>query len=179
MTKRSTEHVGRAGDEFGWLQRVSTISWEAAIRPSDGTSTNKEVIPQILTYNPANIHVKNILTKNFELLKSDPETMEIFRSSRVLDAYRRDSNLKDSLVHINPQSSMNTGDDSNGTFPSLQRVSTISWEAVIWQSDGASTNKEVIPLILTYNPTNIHGQEHTNQKLWITQIWSWNHGNLP
>ena len=43
--------------------------------------------------------------------------MEIFRSSRVLGAYRRNSNLKDSLVHSNLQSSMNTGDDSNGTFP--------------------------------------------------------------
>ena len=55
--------------------------------------------------------------KNFELLKSDPETMQIFRSSRVLGAYRRDSNLKDYLVHSNLQSSMNTGGDSNGIFP--------------------------------------------------------------
>ena len=83
------------------LQRVSTISQEAAIRPSDGVSTKEEVIPLILTYNPTNSHVKNIPTKNFELLKSDPETMEIFRSSRVLGAYRRDFNLKDSLVHSN------------------------------------------------------------------------------
>ena len=99
------------------LQRVSTISREAAIRQSDGAGTNKEVIPLILTYNSTNIHIKTILTKNFELFKSDPETMEIFRSSRVLGAYRRDSNLKDSLVHSNLQFSMNSGGDSNGTFP--------------------------------------------------------------
>ena len=77
----------------------------------------KKVIPLILTYNPTNSHLKNILTKSFELLKSNPETMEIFRSSRVLGTYRRDSNLKDSFVHSNLQSSINTGDDSNGTFP--------------------------------------------------------------
>ena len=99
------------------LQRFSTISREAAIRQSNGAGINKAVIPLILTYSPTNSHVKNILTKNFELLKSDPETMEIFRSLQVLGAYCRDSNLKDSLVPSNVQSSMNTGDDSNETFP--------------------------------------------------------------
>ena len=50
----------------------------------------------------------------------------------------------------------------------LQRDSTISREAAIRQSDGASTNKEVIFLIVTYNSTNIHVcQEHSNQNLWI------------
>ena len=76
------------------LQHVCTISQEAATWPSDGASTNKEVIPLILTFNPTNIHAKNILTKNFELLKSDPQTMEIFCSSRGLGVYPRNSNLK-------------------------------------------------------------------------------------
>ena len=35
--------------------------------------------------------------------------MEIFRSSRVLGAYRRDYNLEDSLVQSSFQSSMNAG----------------------------------------------------------------------
>ena len=70
---------------------------------NDGQS-NREVIPLILTYNPINHHVKNILSRNFDLLKSDPETKELFDNSRVLGAYRRDTNLRDSLVSSNLQS---------------------------------------------------------------------------
>ena len=48
------------------LQRVSTISRESAIKQSNSTGINRKVAPLILTYNSANIHGKNILTKNFE-----------------------------------------------------------------------------------------------------------------
>ncbi|KAL9976615.1 hypothetical protein ACROYT_G013937 [Oculina patagonica] len=46
-----------------------------------------------------------------------PETKELFDNSRVLGAYRRDTNLRDSLVRSSLQSGANTGDEPHGTFP--------------------------------------------------------------
>ena len=86
------------------LQHVDTIPRDTALRPPNHGQSNREVIPLILTYNPINHHVKNILSRNFDLLKSDPETKELFDNSRVLGAYRRDTNLRDSLVSSNLQS---------------------------------------------------------------------------
>ena len=70
--------------------------------------------------------MKKILSENFFLLiKSDPETNEIFNDSRVLSAYRRDTNLGDSLLSGRLQSGVNTEDEPNGTFPCYrQRCST-------------------------------------------------------
>ena len=76
----------------------------------------KRIIPLILTFNPINRRVKKILSTNFELLRSDPETKKIFDNLRVLGAFRRDTNLKDSLVRSNFQTGVNTEDDSFGTF---------------------------------------------------------------
>ena len=69
------------------LQRVNAISREAAMRPPENDS-NKRIIPLILTFNPINRRVKKILSTNFELLRSDPETKEIFNNLRVLSASR-------------------------------------------------------------------------------------------
>ena len=60
-------------------------------------------IPLVLTYHPTNALVKNIMTRNFQLLRDDPDTRDIYHQVRVLFAYRRDKNLRDSLVrsHLN------------------------------------------------------------------------------
>ena len=95
-----------------WLESLAFVdqsSRRAAIRPADGASTNKEVIPLILTYNPTNSHVKNILTKYFEL--------HLQISSRVLGAYRRDSNLRLLGPQLSSVQYEYGGGDSNGTFP--------------------------------------------------------------
>ena len=63
------------------LQHVHTIPRDTALRPPNDGQSNKEVIPLILTYNPINHHVKNILSRNFDLLKSDSETKELFDNS--------------------------------------------------------------------------------------------------
>ncbi|KAL9953630.1 hypothetical protein ACROYT_G041077 [Oculina patagonica] len=99
------------------LQRVNSIFRETALRPSNDGQSNEQVIALVLTYNPINRHIKNILSKNFALLKSDPETNELLDNSRVLGAYRRDTNLRDSLVRSSLQSGANTGDEPHGTFP--------------------------------------------------------------
>ena len=57
----------------------------------------------MLTYHPTNALVKNIMTRNFHLLRDYPDTGDMYRPLRVLCAYRRDTNLRDSLVrsHLN------------------------------------------------------------------------------
>ena len=60
--------------DLALLTRQYYLPRDSNTRQSYGASTNKEVVSLILTYNPTNIHVKNTLTKNFELLKSDSET---------------------------------------------------------------------------------------------------------
>ena len=99
------------------LRRVNNISRETAMRPSDDADSNKKVIPLILTFNSINCRVKKILSNNFTLLQSDPETRDVFKDFRVLGAFRRDTNLKDSLVRSSLQTTASTEDDLTGTFP--------------------------------------------------------------
>ena len=91
------------------LSRVNAILREAAIQPPDGAESNKKVIPLILAFNSINCRVKKILTNNFSLLQSDPETSGIFNNLRVPGAFRRDTNLKDSLVHSSLKTNVNKG----------------------------------------------------------------------
>ena len=95
-----------------FLEPFHTLTLSPEIQRYDHLTTDnptEKVIPLILTYNPINHHVKNILSRNFDLLKSDPETKELFGNSRVLGAYRRDTNLRDSLVSSNLKSGANPG----------------------------------------------------------------------
>ena len=56
------------------------------------------------------------MTRNFHLLRDDPDTRDIYEPARVLCAYRRDTNLRDSLVrsHLN---NVSASDEDRGTFP--------------------------------------------------------------
>ena len=56
------------------------------------------------------------MTRNFALLKSDPDTKDIFQPVRILCAYRRDNNLRDILVKSSLQTTGPT-DGESGTFP--------------------------------------------------------------
>ena len=47
----------------------------------------------------------------------DPETKDVFKDLRVLGAFRRDTNLKASLVRSSLQTNASAGDDLTGTVP--------------------------------------------------------------
>ena len=72
-------------------------------------------IPLVLTYHPTNTLVKSILTRNLRLLRNDPDTTAIFQTLHILSAYRRDSNLRDSLVRSTLHDTT-VADDDRGTF---------------------------------------------------------------
>ena len=59
------------------LQHVDSIPRDTALPPPNDGQSNRDLIPLILTYKPINHHVKNILSRNVDLLKSDPETKEL------------------------------------------------------------------------------------------------------
>ena len=52
----------------------------------------------VLTHRPQNAQVRDIMTRKFALLKSDPDTKNIFQSVCILCAYRRNNNLRGTLV---------------------------------------------------------------------------------
>ena len=63
-------------------QRVSTMDRNEALRPSSNSSDNDNRIPLVITYHPSNIPIRNIIVKNFELLRKHESTKaHLHRSS--------------------------------------------------------------------------------------------------
>ena len=77
--------------------RVAVTPREAIISEPVDVVVYQPTIPLVLTYHPTNTLVKSILTRNLHLLPNDQDTTAIFQPLRILSAYRRDSNLRDSL----------------------------------------------------------------------------------
>ena len=63
------------------------------------TSQNDETdrIPFTLTQHPQNLAIKNVILKNFKILRNDPETKHIF-SLPPLISFKRDKNIGNFLV---------------------------------------------------------------------------------
>ena len=97
-------------------ERVSAIPRDAIISERSGVPDAQPIIPLVLTYHPTNALVKNIMTRNFHLLRDDPDNGDIYRPLRVLRAYRRDTNLRDSLVRSHLNDTTASVEDI-GTFP--------------------------------------------------------------
>ena len=98
------------------LNRVAVAQREAIISEPVDAVVAQPTIPLVLTYHPNNTLVKSILTSNLHLLRNDPDITAIFQPLRILSAYRRDGNLRDSLVR-STLNSTTVVDDDRGTFP--------------------------------------------------------------
>ena len=100
----------------GARDRVLITPREDLIQEQVDASEQQTTLPLVLTFHPQNKLVKNIITRNFHLLRDDRDTGAIFRPLRILCACRRDTNLRDSLV----RSSFNDATAASvdrGTFP--------------------------------------------------------------
>ena len=99
------------------LERARSIPRSNALNSqhSDVASTNSDRPVLAITYHPHNIPVKNIIMRNFHILQSDTELKELF-PARPLVAYRRDTNLRDLLVHSRLLSS-SANNSTPGTHP--------------------------------------------------------------
>ena len=94
------------------LDKVNNLSQDDALLPVD-KNQSKNRIPFTLTYHPLNNRIKNIIYNNFQLLSNDSKTKQIFNAPPLM-AFRRDKNIRDSLVRTNLRSS-----DSPGTLPCM------------------------------------------------------------
>ena len=56
-------------------QRTQEIDRETALQTSQNEETNR--IPFTLTYHPQNLAIKNVILKNFKILRDDPKTKHI------------------------------------------------------------------------------------------------------
>jgi hypothetical protein len=75
--------------------------------------TGKNKIPLVLlTYRPFNFKVRDVIWKNFHILKNDPETSSIF-SNNHLDSFRKAKNIRETLAHNSPSQDSSS---QNGTF---------------------------------------------------------------
>ena len=85
------------------LQAIRRLDRAGVLNSHNPSNQRSERIPLVLTYHPLNERIKRILLRNFNILSSDPETRAVFPQPPLV-AYRRDSNLRDILVHTSDKS---------------------------------------------------------------------------
>ena len=88
---------------------------DTAFSKTSQTLTNPEnnQIPLVLTFHPFNFKIRDIIRKNFYILKNDPETSSIF-SNNPLVSFRHSKNIRETLVHSNLHQESSP---LSGTFP--------------------------------------------------------------
>ena len=69
--------------------------------------------PLVLTFHPFNFKVRDVIRKNFHILKNDPETSSIF-SNNPLVSFRHSKNIRETLVHSSLPQELSL---PCGTFP--------------------------------------------------------------
>ena len=91
--------------------RADSVSRESLLVQNVRTKEKEDRIVFPITYHPRNLEVINTIKNNYSKLANDDEVGDLF-TSQPLIAYRRDTNIKDLLVHARVK---DTGD--KGTKP--------------------------------------------------------------
>ena len=100
--------LGGEGNEAPTKSRAEILKSDAA------NNIAKDRVPFVTTFQPSNLAVEKIISRNFQILREDSRTSKIFNKP-PLNAFRRAKNLKDLLVRNSlPQ---NLPHQSPGTFP--------------------------------------------------------------
>jgi hypothetical protein len=101
---------------------LDTAFSKASQIPRSGTLTDhvcnvtgNNIIPLVLNYHPFNFKVRDVINKNFHILKNDPETSFIF-SDNPLVSFRHSKNIRETLVH---SSLAQASTSQKGTLPCL------------------------------------------------------------
>ena len=77
--------------------RVYEIDRETALQTSQNEETNR--MTWTLTYHPQNLAVKNVILKNFKILRNDPETKPKFPLPPLI-SFKRDKYISNFLFRI-------------------------------------------------------------------------------
>ena len=80
------------------IEKMKDLSQSDALTKSNSTEEKMSRIPLIPTYHPSNTRIQRILLDNFKVIADDPATRLIFPQPPMV-AFRRDGNLRTSLVH--------------------------------------------------------------------------------
>ena len=102
------------------LERISRVSRQQALQAKPN-KTSEDRIPLTLTYHPLSLPIKRIIYRNFDILQTNKDTKTIF-TKRPLMAFRRDSNLRDILVH----SKLKKREDNSGKHPRCRTCNHVS-----------------------------------------------------
>ena len=84
--------------------RVEHITQDQALQPADQSSSER--IPLVLTFHPFTAKISKIVRQNLNILQADSTTRRIFPEP-PLCAYRRDTSLRDQLVHSSLPGNLN------------------------------------------------------------------------
>ena len=94
------------------IEKMKHLSQSDALTKRNSTEEKTSRIPLILTYHPLNSRVQRILLDNFYVIADDPATSLIFPQPPMV-AFRRDDNLRTSLVHTTVKQAATRA----GTYP--------------------------------------------------------------
>ncbi|KAL9954237.1 hypothetical protein ACROYT_G041745 [Oculina patagonica] len=83
---------------FRDLDAIQRVNRDDIINHQDSESRDLSRIPLVLTFHPLSERIKQILVSNLSILSGDAQTKEIFPQPPLV-AYRRDRNVRDTLVH--------------------------------------------------------------------------------
>ena len=78
------------------IQKAFNNSRRDTLKPTLGKISDDK-IPLVLTFHPFNYKVRDIISRNFQILKNDPETSAIFTDNPII-SFRRNKNMRDNLV---------------------------------------------------------------------------------
>ena len=95
------------------FSKASLIPRSETLSNSVTNVTDHNRTPLVLTFHPFNFKVRDVIRKNFQILKNDPETSSIF-SNNPLVSFRHSKNIRETLVHSNLLQELSS---PCGTFP--------------------------------------------------------------
>ena len=96
-----------------FVQRGYPTSPSETLSSSVTNVTDHDRTPLVLTFHPFNFKVRDVIRKNFHILKNNPETSSIF-SSNALVSFRPSKNIRETLVHSSLPQELSS---PCGTFP--------------------------------------------------------------
>ena len=80
------------------FSKASQIPRSETLSNSVTNVTDHNRTPLVLTFHPFNFKVRDVIRKNFHVLKNDPETSSIFSNNRLV-SFRHNKNIRETLVH--------------------------------------------------------------------------------
>ena len=95
-------------------RRIEDITQDQTLQPSASSASGR--VPLVVTYHPLTTKITKIVKNNYNILQADNSTRDIFPDP-PLCAFRRDSNIRDQLVH----STLRTNEIPSGSTTACKR----------------------------------------------------------